>query len=256
MTTKPQTTISGDYQFRALQHGPRLQRFWHRNKIKVMQSIMQISGVDSVVDIGCGSGNLIFQSGPDARLSIGLDISEAALRFCNGRRDGTQCVFACARGDAIPLPEAFVDVVFLIEVIEHLESPPDVLREIRRILKVGGRVFITTPNYAFPSLWPAWEWLADHSGLVPKMAGEQHVQKFGPKTLQTLLQRIGFELDCLGTFYHLSPFASMISETWADVLVSREVESRRLSGSLIYCVARKSASVPVTGTSRFSCENA
>jgi len=238
MSKEPQA-IRGDYQFWVMQHGPRVQRFWHRNKIQVMERALPVSAAEVLVDIGCGSGNLIFRGGAGARLALGLDVSEAALRFCNSRKDGTPCVFVCARGDAFPLPEACADAALLVEVIEHLSSPREVLGEIWRILRDGGRLFITTPNYAFPSLWPAWEWLADRSGLVPRMAGEQHVQKFGPDSLQALVRQTGFAADRLGTFYHWSPFASLISESWADGLVAREVEGGARSGALVYCVARK-----------------
>jgi SAM-dependent methyltransferase len=242
MPTRAQVEIPGDYQYRALQQGPRLQRFWHRNKITVMQRVLRGAPAEMVVDVGCGSGNLVFESGRRARLAVGLDVSEDALRFCNGRREGTRCVFACSTGEAIPLPSACADVALLVEVIEHLDAPLDVLREIRRILKAGGRLFLTTPNYAFPSLWPALEWLADHSGLVPRMGGAQHVQKFGPETLRALLAQAGFEVERLGTFYHLSPLASLVSDAWADALALREVDSRGRSGALICCVARPASS--------------
>jgi len=237
----PDATISGDYQYQALQRGPRIQRFWHRNKLNVMRQVLPISSAEIVVDVGCGSGNLIFQSRQPAQLAIGLDMSEAAVRFCQSLipEGGRSHVLAQAMGHAIPLSNACTDTVLLVEVIEHLPAPLAVLSEIRRIMKDGARLFITTPNYAFPSLWPLLEALADRSGLVPKMASEQHIQQFGPEMLADLLKQAGFNIGCLGTFYRFSPFASLISEAWADSLVSKEVASGQYSGSLIYCVARK-----------------
>ncbi len=47
--------------------------------------------------------------------------------------------------EAIPLPEASVDGVVLSEVMEHLERPEQVLRELARILRPGGHGIVTMP---------------------------------------------------------------------------------------------------------------
>jgi SAM-dependent methyltransferase len=52
----------------------------------------------------------------------------------------------CAPGEAIPLPAESVDAVVCEYVVEHLVDPPAVLRELRRILRPGGRFVFVTPN--------------------------------------------------------------------------------------------------------------
>lgn len=46
----------------------------------------------------------------------------------------------------IPLADETMDFVFALEIIEHLTSPVHMLSEVRRVLKKGGRILITTPN--------------------------------------------------------------------------------------------------------------
>jgi ubiquinone/menaquinone biosynthesis C-methylase UbiE len=233
--------IPGDYQFRAMNSGPQLQRFWHRNKLQVLDQVTPITGSDIVVDVGCGSGNLTLHSAEKCKLAIGVDPSETAIEFCNTLSSNGRSVFIPAAGDALPFPDEYADVVLMVEVIEHLDAPMKVISEISRILKKGGLVFTTTPNYAFPSLWPPMEWLADASRLVAKMGGgEQHVQKFSPPSLAGAFQEVGFETVKLGTFYHFSPFASMLSNTWAETLLKKEVTSGDLGGMIIYYLGQKS----------------
>jgi ubiquinone/menaquinone biosynthesis C-methylase UbiE len=232
--------IPGDYQFKAMNSGPRLQRFWHRNKLRVLDQVAPISKNDVVVDVGCGSGNLTLHSAEKCKLAIGVDPSQTAIQFCNSIKSNEHSVFIPAAGDALPFPDEYADVVMMVEVIEHLDQPMKIISEISRILKKGGLIFTTTPNYAFPSLWPPVEWLADTSRLVAKMGGgEQHVQKFSPPSLAGTFKKAGFETIRLGTFYHFSPFVSMLSNDWAEKLLMNEVTSGNQSGMIIYYLGQK-----------------
>lgn len=51
----------------------------------------------------------------------------------------------CAIGEAIPFPSDSVDLVLCTQVLEHVEWPPTIIGEIRRILKPGGTAFISVP---------------------------------------------------------------------------------------------------------------
>jgi SAM-dependent methyltransferase len=236
----PIEDIPGDYQYRALHHGPRVQRFWHRNKLRVLQEAVSGASLDVIVDLGCGSGNLLFNSGlRPATLAVGLDASRGALRFCVEHRGARRAAFAQAVGGAVPLADNVADLVILVEVIEHLDDPAAVLKEIHRILKPGGRLFLTTPNYKLPSPWPVLEWLADHSGLVAQMKDAQHVQAFTLPSMRELLAANQFQIDRLGTMYLWSPLLSLVSSGWADRAVRTEVTRGIRNGALIHCLASK-----------------
>ncbi len=47
--------------------------------------------------------------------------------------------------DAIPKPDATYDAILLTQVLEHVPDPSAVLRELNRVLKPGGRLFISVP---------------------------------------------------------------------------------------------------------------
>lgn len=77
-----------------------------------------------------------------------------------------------AGGEAIPLPDASVDLVAAEHVVEHLEDPEAVMRELHRLLRPGGRFVFTTPNLLSyfglaTRMTPLWfhrrylNWLAD-----------------------------------------------------------------------------------------------
>jgi len=123
---------------------------------------------DTVLDIGSGSGTDALVAaglvGPGGRV-IGLDLTEAMrdkLR-ANAAAAGTGNLEVLAgNAEAIPLPDASVDVVSSNGVLNLVPDKPRAIREIARVLRVGGRlqmadiVVRTLPSEAcraHPELW-------------------------------------------------------------------------------------------------------
>jgi len=76
-----------------------------------------------------------------------------------------------------------VDKIYCLEVIEHIykDQARTMFESFYYLLKPGGKIFITTPNYR--SLWPVIEWLIDRFKFAPKMHNEQHVELYNKKNL-------------------------------------------------------------------------
>jgi SAM-dependent methyltransferase len=109
-----------------------------------------------ILDAGCGTGLLMQQLQPLGRVE-GVDISEEALEFC--RKRGLENV---RRADVIELPfgdESF-DMITALDVVEHLDDDVAALREFRRVLRPGGRVFIFVPAHRW--LWSLQDEVSHH----------------------------------------------------------------------------------------------
>jgi SAM-dependent methyltransferase len=109
---------------------------------------------DRVLDVGCGRGEIVFQTAALGAHSTGIDFSEAALAIADQTRDRhnpeiqARTQFAAGNAERLPFEDASFDKVFLLDVVEHLSKAElvAVLGEIRRVVKVSGRLVIHTPN--------------------------------------------------------------------------------------------------------------
>jgi ubiquinone/menaquinone biosynthesis C-methylase UbiE len=108
----------------------------------------------TLVDLGCGRGELIaLAARRGAARAVGVEYSPDAVKLTHhtlevsGTKDQAEVVLADAR--SIPVEDGTADLVTMLDVVEHL-APAELdsaLREARRLLKPGGRLFIhTMPN--------------------------------------------------------------------------------------------------------------
>lgn len=240
-------SVAGDYQYRALHSGHPMQRFWHRGKLTMIDRLLKVHLKDNshLLEVGCGAGNLLLQATVRGSYPVALDLSMQALDFVRSRlKDAFRGPdaprdFACIQsvGELLPLPADSFDAIILSEVIEHLEAPQVSIREATRVLRRGGRLLVTTPNYR--SFWPVMEWAVDRMNMAPKMAGEQHISKFHPASLRQLLNDCGLNTEYFGTIYMLSPFLSLVVPKWADAQLERELKSRSAFGMILVAVGVK-----------------
>lgn len=104
-----------------------------------------VMGVEeaSVLDVGCGTGDLLrrFARKGAGRL-VGVDVSEKMLSVARDLSRGTDITFALASADALSVQDGEFDIVTSCVAFHHFPDPAGSVREMYRVLKPGGRLFI------------------------------------------------------------------------------------------------------------------
>ncbi|MFD2161023.1 class I SAM-dependent methyltransferase [Paradesertivirga mongoliensis] len=103
----------------------------------------------TVVDVASGEGYGSNIMATTAYKVIGIDISKEAVTFANqkyGHRSNLRFIEGSA--DKIPLEDGIADVVVSFETLEHIDTHQEMMLEIKRILKPGGILIISSPDKA------------------------------------------------------------------------------------------------------------
>lgn len=100
--------------------------------------------LETIVDVGCSYGYATRFLKAKAKNVVGIDPNEEYVSVASRRYPEIE--FRTAYADDTGLPDASVDAVVMLDVLEHVPSEKKTLDEIFRILKPGGTLIITTPH--------------------------------------------------------------------------------------------------------------
>jgi SAM-dependent methyltransferase len=184
---------------------------WHHHKFR--RIVKEIGDVSRHLDFGCGPGTLTGLL-PQRISAVGVDIAASQLSYAEKHYAGPNREFIRIDSPQLPFPDQSVDSISCVEVIEHLELglSGTIFSEFGRVLKPGGKLIVTTPNYG--SLWPLVELMVNRFSKVSYE--EQHITRFTRASLKALLKQSGFSSVEVSSFMGLSPFLAGINWRLAD----------------------------------------
>ena len=168
-----------DYDHRAYDSKHFLQRYWQRKRHEIIMDWHR--PLPKVLDIGCGSSRIL-ESVPGM---IGLDVSIQKLRFMSRRG----CPVLRGSIYSLPFPDGTFDEVIFSQVIEHIPPKPQIMGEIRRVMKPGGRLIIGTPDYD-RMFWVILEYF--YNALKPEAYAHEHIAHYTLGSMRKLLKDTGF----------------------------------------------------------------
>jgi len=230
----------GDYQYKALTSGNAVQRFWHESKQRVITKLLPPQPTDFILDVGCGSGVIADYLGKSGAKVLGIDGNEDAIRFAQNTFTAPNVEYRQGLVDDLFKCDTPPDKIYCLEVIEHIyfEQGRTMLENFKNLLKPGGFIFLTTPNYH--SLWPLIEWAMGKFSSAARMDEVQHVAHYNSNYLAKMIAEAGLELVSLSSMCFAAPWLSPVSHSVAIGLENLEMSIPLLPGAILVAVARKS----------------
>jgi ubiquinone/menaquinone biosynthesis C-methylase UbiE len=172
----------------------------------VAQSIGDVQGLRTL-EVACGRGGFVRRLAQRASFACGMDFSFEAVSIGKQRwRDKdlkSPANFAQGDAHALPFPDASFDLVVSCETIEHLPDPLKGVQELYRVIRPGGTLYLTTPNYFnFMGLYELYAKFR-HPGRVPDQPFDR-IQFFFQT--RSLLKKAGWKIVQTDGTVHQFPF--------------------------------------------------
>lgn len=145
---------------------PVLEPFLRKLRLQKVFNIIKKHDNPSVLDIGCGKdAKLLIEIAPHISSGVGIDFKAPQLKGYSN------IITTMYLGKKLPFADASFDIVTMLAVLEHLEYPDEMIKEIRRVLKPNGCLVGTVPSKAAK---PVLEFLAYKVGIVSESEIRDH----------------------------------------------------------------------------------
>lgn len=166
---------------------PFLEPILRKMRIRRVLPVLARFPACDLLDVGCGwDARLLRSIEPLIGRGTGIDqkapeLASAKLNIVRARLD-----------DRLPFADGSFDVVTILAVLEHLDDPHSILREIRRVLRPNGALVVTVPSHFAK---PVLEFLAYKLGIVNADEVRDHKRYFGRRDLDTLFRQCGLRME-------------------------------------------------------------
>ncbi len=160
-----------------------------RYRLALLRAAARLRPVDTVLEIGCGTGFHLLALADEYGRGLGVDLSPAMVEAARGRRGrlAAKVDFAVDAGERLAtVPDGAVDVVLAVGALEHMLDQAAVCKSVHRVLAPGGRFVCLTVNGG--GLW--YRRLAPALGLdTRQLATDRYLTRH---ELERLLREAGF----------------------------------------------------------------
>lgn len=173
----------------------------------------------SVLDVGCGNGIISLQLGNLGYDVHGIDMSEKSIENARKNNRFNNVSFSVMDVETLKATGKRFDAIICSEVLEHLQEPGRLVKELHSVLSDQGILIVTVPNGKGPReclvtkpflklrsknnfLWHlivGTKKVLGYSGTTVQSANDNldHIQFFSKKDLLALSKENGFRIDCI-----------------------------------------------------------
>lgn len=164
-----------------------------------------------LIDVGCASGHQVFKAAEICKKAVGIDVGiefiDTAKKIASENKIHN-IDFILTKGEEIPFPDGTFDRLICSEVLEHVLDLDRFYKELIRVVKVGGVMVMTVPNWN--NRGTLYKRIKDFFKPVPfvpitdfsmegiRKHGDAHVRQFNLKTFSELAEKHGLKVEYVG----------------------------------------------------------
>jgi len=183
------------YESSSLKQHSESQKLKSKIKLKRIGRLIDFKNKDIVLDVGCSSGYFLKLIKENINEGVGIDISSSIIKE-NKKKLLNNLSFELFDGINLNFQKKF-DKILLLDVLEHVFNPDELLKSIKGALKDDGMFILQVPFTG---------WLSES---FTKIYHEGHLRYYNPRYLRKYLNNLGFEIIKIKT-YNSVPFASLL----------------------------------------------
>ena len=241
---------SFDYEAKRWGAAPLRPKPWFMNGLKLRYLLDDLTGVRGrVLDVGCGAGQVakaVKRERPDLDV-CGCDVSRSAIAAASASAAGVD--FRLATAERLPFADGELDFVWIFDVLEHVDDPEQVLREVARVLKPGGGFHIVLPLEGQPRT--LYRLVGTGTRWKAKLRHGGHIQIFSADRFRGMAASCGLPVVKTRWSYHLMLQAlDLLYFSWLDTRgpVSGSVEDMSAARGGVAGAVMRGASKAVATT--------
>ena len=146
-----------------LGHPSYVWRAGQQRRLEMLQPYVAIAG-HRVLDVGCGLGLYVQQFGALGAEAHGVDLDPDRIELARQ----TSPLVRQGSVQALPYPDAYFDLVFANEVLEHVDDDRQAVQESYRVTAPDGYLAFYVPNRLYPFETHGWYWRGEYRfGNIP-----------------------------------------------------------------------------------------
>ena len=187
------------------------------NGLKLRYLLEDLASVHGrVLDVGCGAGSVakaVKRERPDFEV-FACDVSRSAIAAASGSPAGVD--FRLATAERLPFGDGELDFVWIFDVLEHVDAPEAVLREVARVLKPDGGFHIVLPLEGQP--WTLYRLVGAGTKWKAKVRHGGHIQIFSADRFRAMAAACGLRITRTRWSYHATlQVLDLLYFTWLDM---------------------------------------